>query len=394
MLTSRDHFCHASASLGMCRNSVALRYRHALASRPTRGWGHVALGTAEELTSADPTLSTYREPALRRLEAVLLIAREPLSSRRLAKLARLEDGTRARSLTKRLRQMYDLAGTAFQVEEVAGGFQLLTRPPFARWLARMHCVKSELRLSEPAMETLAVVAYRQPVMRAEIESIRGVQSGDLLRQMMDRELVRIVGRADELGRPFLYGTTSHFLRLFGFSNISQLPRAAELKAAEVVFETEVAKPASGTDDGPSAGRLTSPGEEDSPVTDSSSSQMETELDVRAEEPDEDYGYEEQIEDDDIEEDDFDGDDDDGDDGDGDGDDGDDDDDDDGYDDEYDDDDEGEEDGDEEDGDEEEELEDDWEEVEDEGEEEEEDYLDESWEDADDWEEEDEEDEYE
>lgn len=107
--------------------------------------------------------------------------------------------------------------------EVAGGFQLMSRPKFAPWLRRLHG-QTEVRLSPPAIETLAVVAYRQPIPRADIEAIRGVQCGEILRQLMERELVRIVGRSDDLGRPFLYGTTRQFLQVFGLRHLDELPR--------------------------------------------------------------------------------------------------------------------------------------------------------------------------
>ncbi len=107
--------------------------------------------------------------------------------------------------------------------EVAGGFQLLSRPKFAPWLRRIHG-QAEVRLSAPAIETLAVVAYRQPILRADIEAIRGVQCGEILRQLMERDLVRIVGRSEDLGRPFLYGTTRQFLQVFGLRHLDELPR--------------------------------------------------------------------------------------------------------------------------------------------------------------------------
>jgi segregation and condensation protein B len=115
---------------------------------------------------------------------------------------------------------------------VAGGFQLMTRPKFAPWLRRLYSASTEVRLSPPAMETLAVVAYRQPVLRAEIEAIRGVQSGEVLRQLIERDLVRIAGRSDELGRPFLYGTTRQFLQVFGLRHLDELPRADVLRSRE------------------------------------------------------------------------------------------------------------------------------------------------------------------
>src|SRR5205085_8266984 len=120
-------------------------------------------------------------------------------------------------------------GSAFQVEELAGGFQLLTRPEYYPWLVRQHRTGAELKITPAARETLAIIAYRQPIMRADVEAIRGVQSGDLLRLLMEKGLVRIAGRDDTLGRPVLYGTTKKFLQLMGLKGLSDLPRAAELR---------------------------------------------------------------------------------------------------------------------------------------------------------------------
>ncbi len=167
-----------------------------------------------------------------RVEAILLVTREPLNSRKLAQHARLADGTEARTVVRQLNRLYDEAGRAFRIEEVAGGFRLLTRRQFAPWLRRQEHVPSEVRLSAPAMETLAVVAYRQPVLRAQIEAIRGVNCGEILRQLMERDLVRIGGRSDELGRPYLYTTTRRFLQLFGLQNLDDLPRAMALRSPD------------------------------------------------------------------------------------------------------------------------------------------------------------------
>jgi len=164
-----------------------------------------------------------------RLEAVLLMAEEPLPSRKLAHLANLADGTEARTLLRKLNRLYDQEGCSFYVEEVAGGFQLLSRPKFAPWLRRLVGNGTEVRLSSPALETLAVVAYRQPMLRAEVEAIRGVQCGEILRQLTERDLVRVVGRSDELGRPLLYGTTKRFLQIFGLRNLDQLPQPESLR---------------------------------------------------------------------------------------------------------------------------------------------------------------------
>ncbi len=173
-----------------------------------------------------------RSEELARLEAALFLAREPLSIRRLAKLARLPDGTRARSLVRELRQLQDSAGSAFRVEQIAGGYQLLSRGPFGPWVRRLLDQPSASRLSAAALETLAIVAYRQPVTRAEIEAIRGVGSEEMLRQLLERDFVAVGGRAEDLGRPNVYVTTRRFLAAFGLARIEDLPAVEPLFRAE------------------------------------------------------------------------------------------------------------------------------------------------------------------
>jgi len=175
------------------------------------------------------SLVTNRSARRSRLEAVLFLAREPLSLRKLAQSANLADATEARTLLAELRRLYDHRGCAFQVEQLAGGYQLRTRPKFASWLRPLVPGEVEIRLSPPALETLAVVAYRQPVLRADVEAIRGVACGEILRQLMDRDLLRIVGRSEELGRPLWYGTTRRFLEAFGLSSLEELPLADALR---------------------------------------------------------------------------------------------------------------------------------------------------------------------
>src|SRR4029077_18321120 len=154
---------------------------------------------------------------------------EPLNARRLADLAGLEDAHQARRLIRQLQSFYDQDQSAFQIEELAGGFQLLTRPEFHPWLTRLRRSGNELRLSAAAKETLAIVAYRQPIMRADVEAIRGVQCGEMLRQLMEKGLIRIAGRHDSLGRPVLYGTTRKFLQVFGLKSLRELPLVEQLQ---------------------------------------------------------------------------------------------------------------------------------------------------------------------
>jgi segregation and condensation protein B len=164
------------------------------------------------------------------VEAALMAADEPLSPRRLAVAAGLADAAEARRQVQRLQALYDRDGTAFQVEELAGGYQLLTRPEYHGWLARLRRTAADLRLSPAARETLAIVAYRQPITRADVEAIRGVGSSDVLHQLMEKGLLRMAGRDDSLGRPMLYGTTKKFLQLYGLRTLRDLPQAKELSA--------------------------------------------------------------------------------------------------------------------------------------------------------------------
>lgn len=215
--------------------SAAYRYS---GRRPFRAAPHIVISRRKHGIASSPERSASR---LARLEAALFVAREPLSTRRLAQLANLSDATEARTRVGELIRQLDRRGSSFLVERVAGGYQLLTRPKFATWLRKIAPAAREVRLSQPALETLAVVAYRQPVGRAEIEAIRGVQCGELLRQLMDRDLLRIVGRSDDLGRPLLYGTTRRFLQANGLGSLDDLPHAAKLRKDQTSGKLRVAE---------------------------------------------------------------------------------------------------------------------------------------------------------
>jgi segregation and condensation protein B len=126
-------------------------------------------------------------------------------------------------------ELYEADGSAFQVEELAGGYQLLTRPAFHPWLLRLRRTGHELRLTPAGLETLAVIAYRQPITRAEIEVVRGVQCAELIRVLMEKGLVRVTGRHPSLGRPQLYGTTRRFLQAFGLGSLRDLPEVESMR---------------------------------------------------------------------------------------------------------------------------------------------------------------------
>ena len=165
---------------------------------------------------------------LARLEAALVAADRALSARKLAEVARLVDRREAERLLSELNAGYDAAGMAFRCERVARGYRLLTRRRLAPWLERLHARPPRHDLSAPVLETLTVVAYRQPCTRADVDAVRGVSSADLLKQLLDKQLIRIAGEDPSLGRPFLYGTTGKFLETFGLKSLAGLPEVEGL----------------------------------------------------------------------------------------------------------------------------------------------------------------------
>ncbi len=170
-------------------------------------------------------------PLSQRVEAVLLAADRPMSDSRIADVLGLELGApQVRAAIEELNLGYEATSRTFRVEQVAGGRQVMTISALGPVVARLRGERAQARLTQAALETLAVVAYRQPILRADIEAIRGVACGEVLRSLMERRMVRIVGRSEEIGRPMLYGTTGEFLRTFGIASISDLPQAKDLKA--------------------------------------------------------------------------------------------------------------------------------------------------------------------
>ncbi|MEQ9460395.1 MAG: SMC-Scp complex subunit ScpB [Phycisphaeraceae bacterium] len=163
-----------------------------------------------------------------RVEAVLMTSDRSVGMARLVDLTSGGSAEAVGASIERLNGAYETTGRVFRIQEVAGGWQVLTRPEVAEVVAQAQRSKSQGKLSPSALETLSVVAYRQPVMRAEVETIRGVGCGEVLRQLMERQLVKVVGRAEEVGRPMLYGTTKRFLEVFGLGSLRDLPQRETL----------------------------------------------------------------------------------------------------------------------------------------------------------------------
>ena len=210
-----------------------------------------------EINVSDPELPSAAMPFELRVEAAILLADRPISEGRISEVlglgppslratkenesdARDEDsaaiaGRRreaarlVREACDTLNQQYAATNRSFRIEQVSGGRQMLSIAAFGSILARMKGVRAQTRLSQAALETLAIVAYRQPMLRAQLEAIRGVACGEVLKSLMERRLIKITGRAEEVGRPMLYGTTPEFLRVFGIATLSDLPQAKDLR---------------------------------------------------------------------------------------------------------------------------------------------------------------------
>ncbi|MBI9015815.1 MAG: SMC-Scp complex subunit ScpB [Phycisphaerae bacterium] len=167
------------------------------------------------------------------VEAVLFAADEAVPARKLVEILGVGDVRKVKQCIANLNEEYEKSGRVFRVEQIAGGYQLLTLSAYNPWLSKLVKVRSETKLTPAGMETLAIIAYKQPIMRVDIERIRGVAAGEMIRQLVDKGMVKITGRAEELGRPLLYGTTRKFLEIFGLNSIKDLPKPEEDKKKKV-----------------------------------------------------------------------------------------------------------------------------------------------------------------
>lgn len=175
----------------------------------------------------------WRPPPPERLEgaieAVLLVAGDVVRVERLRDLLGLQSVVPLREAIESIRVRWAEAGLAFEIENVGGGVRVVTRPEYGEYVGRLSKKPISDKLSRALLETLCIVAYKQPVGRAEVERIRGVQAGEALRQLLDRRLLKVAGRSDQPGRPLLYGTTQQFLTAFGLDDLKDLPQPQDLK---------------------------------------------------------------------------------------------------------------------------------------------------------------------
>lgn len=186
------------------------------------------------------------------VEALLFASDTPLEADRIREVLDLAEVAEARGLVDELRARYDRADSALTITEVAGGYRMVTRAEIAPWLMKLAKSRTKARLSRPALEALAIVAYRQPVSRPEVDAIRGVNSEGVLDNLLERRLLRIAGRKEAPGRPFLFETTREFLVAFGLRDLADLP-----KVESELIVPDVPVPADGhaeTEQDPGPGR--------------------------------------------------------------------------------------------------------------------------------------------
>jgi segregation and condensation protein B len=158
-----------------------------------------------------------------RVEALIFSTPVPLPASRIADVLGLGSSDGVREAVRALNAIYARTGRSFRIEQVAGGYRMLTLPDYESLLDRLLRRESESKLTPAAQETLAVIAYKQPVLRSDVEGVRGVGCGETIRSLMDKKLVKIAGRAELPGRPILYGTTRRFLEAFGLNSVKDLP---------------------------------------------------------------------------------------------------------------------------------------------------------------------------
>jgi segregation and condensation protein B len=180
------------------------------------------------------------------IESLLFASDRPLSAHELRSLIGVADLQQIRDAVERLRQRYDQDEHSFQIIPVAGGYQMCTRPQYSKWVKGLYRTRIRGRLSRAALETLAIIAYKQPIVRADVEALRGVQIDSVLHTLLERNLVTVKGRKNAVGRPLLYGTTDEFLRYFGLNKITDLPNREELQSLTEGLRVSVEKTAERT----------------------------------------------------------------------------------------------------------------------------------------------------
>jgi segregation and condensation protein B len=199
----------------------------------------------EETEQTEPAEETNagRDPQRRIVEAVILASPDPISAARIAEVLPRCNPSQVRAIVRDLNEEYVARHSAFEIWEVAGGYQMRSLPEFAPYLRQIQKTRP-LRLSQAALESLAIIAYRQPVTRAELEQVRGVDVGGVLHSLLERDLIRVAGHREVPGRPMVYATSRRFLEVFGLAKLGDLPALREVaELGEGEDEEEAAPPA-------------------------------------------------------------------------------------------------------------------------------------------------------
>lgn len=163
------------------------------------------------------------------VESLLFVSETPLTAKRVANIIKETTVEEVQGAFAALQEEINQLGRSFQLVQIAEGFQVVTRPEYHKWAKDLYKIISKTRLSKASMEALAIIAYKQPVTRAEIEAIRGVDVTNMIQTLLEKKMVRILGRAETAGRPLLYGTTHEFLIHFGLKDLSDMPKVSEIQ---------------------------------------------------------------------------------------------------------------------------------------------------------------------
>ena len=177
------------------------------------------------------------QPLKHILESLLFVAEEPLSIQQLNSILEIGESEDIRFALEELIAEYDRRGGGFELRQIAGGYQFRTRAEYSEWVKKL-LKPSPARLSRAALETLAIIAYKQPIIRADVEHIRGVDCGGVLRMLLEKKLIRVMGRKDIPGRPMIYGTTRQFLEVFNLKDLRDLPSPKEIEALGAEIDME------------------------------------------------------------------------------------------------------------------------------------------------------------
>src|SRR3989338_7607357 len=170
------------------------------------------------------------------IEAMLFVSDKSLFLSEIKSVLEEPDANEIKDVIAELASEFETQGRALRIKEIAGGYQIVTDPVFAPWLKRLYKTAGSDRLSGPSLETLAIIAYKQPASKPEIEAIRGVNVDGVLKTLVEKNLVKIMGRRETVGRPIIYGTTQEFLQYFGLNSLEELPKLEELNITEADIE--------------------------------------------------------------------------------------------------------------------------------------------------------------